>query len=74
MSPSSYPIRSVTMSELPQFMRVGEHAFNSNWRAGGTRLGGLTAAGEITELRPGAVAALSAAMWWDPAPWAPTIF
>ena len=41
---------------------------------GGTRLGGLAAAGYITELRPGAVAALSAAMWWDPAPWAPTHF
>jgi predicted acetyltransferase len=41
---------------------------------GGTRLGGLAAAGHITELRPGAVAALSAAMWWDPAPWAPTHF
>ncbi len=41
---------------------------------GGTRLGGLAAAGQITELRPGAVAALSAAMWWDPAPWAATMF
>lgn len=41
---------------------------------GGTRLGALAAAGQITELRPGAVAALSAAMWWDPAPWAPTNF
>jgi predicted acetyltransferase len=41
---------------------------------GGTRLGGLAAAGQITELRPGAVAALSAAMWWDTAPWAPTTF
>ena len=41
---------------------------------GGARLGGLAAAGQITEHRPGAVAALSAAMWWDPAPWAPTHF
>jgi predicted acetyltransferase len=41
---------------------------------GGTRLGALAAAGLITELRPGAVAELSAAMWWDPAPWAPTTF
>lgn len=41
---------------------------------GDARLGGLAAAGQITELRPGAVAALSAAMWWDPAPWAPTSF
>lgn len=41
---------------------------------GGTRLGALATAGLITELRPGAVAALSAAMWWDPAPWCPTSF
>ncbi len=41
---------------------------------GGTRLGGLAAAGLISEHRPGSVAALSAAMWWDPAPWAPTHF
>ncbi len=41
---------------------------------GGTRLGALAAAGMITELRAGAVAALSAAMWWDPAPWAATSF
>src|SRR5258708_7862217 len=32
MSPS-YPIRPITMSALPHFMRVGEHAFNSNWPA-----------------------------------------
>lgn len=41
---------------------------------GGTRLGALATAGRITELRPGAVQALSAAMWWDPAPWAATSF
>jgi predicted acetyltransferase len=41
---------------------------------GGTRLGALAAAGIITELRAGSVAALSAAMWWDPAPWAATDF
>jgi len=41
---------------------------------GGARLGGLAAAGQITELRPGAVAALSAAMYWDPAPWSPIMF
>src|SRR6185312_7373928 len=28
---ASYPIRPIVMSELPQFMRVGDHAFNSNW-------------------------------------------
>ncbi len=41
---------------------------------GGTRLGGLASAGLISEHRPGAVAALSAAMWWDPAPWTPMEF
>jgi predicted acetyltransferase len=41
---------------------------------GGTRLGALAAAGLVTELRPGAVRRLSAAMSWDPAPWCPTIF
>jgi predicted acetyltransferase len=41
---------------------------------GGTRLGELAGAGLVTERRPGAVAALSAAMSWDPAPWCPLIF
>jgi predicted acetyltransferase len=41
---------------------------------GGTRLGGLAAAGQIVELRPGALAELSTAMWWDPAPWSPMAF
>jgi predicted acetyltransferase len=41
---------------------------------GGTRLGSLAAAGQVTEVRPGALGALSAAMLWDPAPWCPMIF
>ena len=41
---------------------------------GGTRLGALAGAGLVTELRPGAVRQLSAAMSWDPAPWCPTVF
>jgi predicted acetyltransferase len=41
---------------------------------GGTRLGSLAAAGLVTEVTPGSVAALSAAMSWDPAPWCPMIF
>lgn len=41
---------------------------------GGTRLGGLQAAGQVAEHRPGALAELSAAMWWDPAPWSPMMF
>lgn len=41
---------------------------------GGTKLGSLVAAGLVTEHRRGAVAALSAAMSWDPSPWCPVIF
>ncbi len=41
---------------------------------GGTRIGSLAAAGLVTELRAGALAPLSAAMSWDPAPWCPRIF
>lgn len=41
---------------------------------GGTKLGVLAAAGLVTELRSGALAPLSAAMSWDPAPWCPRIF
>lgn len=41
---------------------------------GGTRLGALAAAGQVTEHRAGAVAELSTAMWWDPAPWSPVMF
>jgi predicted acetyltransferase len=41
---------------------------------GGTRLGALAGAGVIKELRPAAVAAVSAAMSWDPAPWCPMVF
>jgi predicted acetyltransferase len=41
---------------------------------GGTRLGALAQAGLVTELRPGAVRRLSAAMSADPAPWCPVIF
>jgi predicted acetyltransferase len=41
---------------------------------GGTRLGALAAAGLVTELRPGTLGRLSAAMTWDPAPWCPRIF
>lgn len=41
---------------------------------GGTRLGTLAQAGLVRELTPGALAPLSAAMTWDPAPWCPRIF
>ncbi len=41
---------------------------------GGTRLAALAGAGLVSELRPGAVRQLTAAMSWDPAPWCPMIF
>ncbi len=41
---------------------------------GGTRLADLAAAGLVREERPGAVAALSTAMSWEPAPWCPAGF
>ena len=41
---------------------------------GGTRLGALAGAYLVSELRPGAVRALSAALAWDPAPWCPLVF
>jgi len=41
---------------------------------GGTRLGALAGAGLVTQLREGSLAAVSAAMSWDPAPWCPMVF
>jgi predicted acetyltransferase len=41
---------------------------------GGTRLSALAGAGLVAEIRPGSVAALSAAMSCDPAPWCPASF
>jgi len=41
---------------------------------GGTTVGAMAAAGLVTELRPGAVRELSAAMSWDLAPWCPVHF
>jgi predicted acetyltransferase len=41
---------------------------------GGTTLGALAAAGLAEQARPGAIAALSTAMSWEPAPWSPTLF
>jgi predicted acetyltransferase len=41
---------------------------------GGIRLGAMAGAGLVTELGPGAVRRLSAAMSWDTAPWCPVHF
>lgn len=41
---------------------------------GGTQLDTLARAGLLTQTRPGAIAALSTALTWSPAPWCPYIF
>jgi len=41
---------------------------------GGTTLGALARAGLAEQARPGAIAALSTALSWEPAPWSPTGF
>jgi predicted acetyltransferase len=41
---------------------------------GGTTLGALARAGLAEQASPGAIAALSAALSWEPAPWSPTGF
>lgn len=41
---------------------------------GGTRLGPMAAAGQVTEVTAGSLRALSAAMAWEPAAWCPMIF
>ena len=41
---------------------------------GGTRLGALAAAGQVSERKDGALARLSAAMYSDPAPWCASMF
>ena len=57
----------------PADIALPAHALGAAY-LGGTRLGPMAGAGLITELRPGALAALSAALSWDPAPWCPMIF
>ncbi len=41
---------------------------------GEPKLGAMARAGQVTELRPGAITRLSAAMCWDPPPWSPMMF
>jgi predicted acetyltransferase len=57
----------------PADVALPAHALGGAY-LGGTRLGPLAEAGLVAELRPGALAALSAALSWDPAPWCPMIF
>jgi hypothetical protein len=60
-------------TSAPADVALPAHALAAAY-LGGTRLGPLAAAGLAAELRPGALAALSAALSWDPGPWCPAIF
>lgn len=64
---------SCERTSRPADIALPVHALGAVY-LGGTRLGALQAAGQLTEARPGAVAQLSAAMSSDPAPWCPMIF
>ena len=57
----------------PADLRLPVQALGAGY-LGGARLGQLAAAGHIHELTPGALARLSTAMSWDPAPWSCMIF
>ncbi len=57
----------------PAEVRLPAYALGAAY-LGGTRLAALAAAGLVTEVRAGALAALSAALSWDPGPWCPQIF
>ena len=64
---------SCARTTAPAEVALPAHALGAAY-LGGTRLAPLAAAGLVTEIRPGALAALSAALSWDPAPWCPLIF
>ena len=64
---------SCESSAAPADMTLDVSALGAAY-LGGTRLGALAGAGLVAEHRPGAVAGLSAAMSWDPAPWCPMIY
>lgn len=66
------PARCERISDMPD-ISLDVSALGAAY-LGGTSLGSLAAAGLVTEHRPGAVLALSAAMSWSPSPWCPTIF
>jgi len=64
---------SCERTSAPADLIIGVEALGAAY-LGGARLGALAAAGLVTEVRPGMLAALSAAVSWDPAPWCPAIF
>jgi predicted acetyltransferase len=64
---------SCERASAPADVSLPAHALGAVY-LGGTHLAALAAAGVVSERRPGALAALSAALSWDPAPWCPVIF
>jgi predicted acetyltransferase len=60
-------------TSAPADVIVPVHALGAAY-LGGTQLDTLARAGLVTETRPGAIAALSTALTWSPAPWCPYIF
>ena len=64
---------SCERTSAPADLALPVHALGAAY-LGGTRLSALAGAGLVSELRPGALAALSAAMSWDTAPWCTTGF
>jgi predicted acetyltransferase len=64
---------SCERTSAPADLALPVHALGAAY-LGGTRLSALAGAGLVSELRPGTLAALSAAMSWDPAPWCTTGF
>jgi predicted acetyltransferase len=71
--PAEPPGASCERTSAPADVALPVRALGAAY-LGGTRLGALADAGQVTEMRPGALAALSAALSWDPAPWCPAIF
>ena len=71
--PASQEPASCERTSAPADLTLPVRALGAAY-LGGTRLGALAAAGLVHEARQGAVAALSTAMSWEPAPWCPAGF
>jgi predicted acetyltransferase len=71
--PGAHELASCERTSAPADVTLPVRALSAAY-LGGTRLGALAAAGLVDEARPGAVAALSTAMSWEPAPWCPAGF
>jgi predicted acetyltransferase len=71
--PGAHEPASCERTSAPADLTLPVRALSAAY-LGGTRLGALAAAGLVHEARPGAVAALSTAMSWEPAPWCPAGF